>query len=66
MFTFISVVLGIIWALISLVLLFKVWDKIGPAVLSMSNNHIVQVAAMVIVYAMIFYIPVRIWCWLWS
>ena len=37
MFTFISVVLGIIWALISLVLLFKVWDKIGPAVLSMSN-----------------------------
>lgn len=66
MFTFISVVLGIIWAIISLVLLFKVWDKLGPVVLSISNNHIVQIVAMIIVYGVIFGIPVRIWSWLWS
>ena len=66
MYTFFSIVFGIIWAIASFVLLFKVWDKIGPVVLSMSKSHVVQVAAMIIVYAVIFGIPAKICCWLFG
>lgn len=61
MFTFISLVLAVIWAIASFVLLFKVWDKLGPIVVSLSSNHIVQSAAMIITYALIFGIPAKIY-----
>ena len=61
MFTFFSVVFGILWAIASFVLLFKVWDGIGPVVLNISKSHIVQMAAMIIVYLVIFSVP----AWLW-
>lgn len=66
MYTFFSIVFGIIWAVCSLLLLFKVWDKIGPVVLSMTKSHAVQVVAMVIVWGIIFYIPAKIWMWLFG
>ena len=61
MFTFFSVVLAIIWAVVSLFLLFKVWDGIGPVVLAISKSHIVQLLAMAIVFLVIWGIP----GWLW-
>ena len=58
MFTFITIVLALIWAVASFILLFKVWDNIGPAVLSMSGgNHAVQLLAMAIVFLAIWDIP---------
>ena len=33
MFTFFSIVFGLIWAVASFLLLFKVWDGLGPIVL---------------------------------
>lgn len=58
MFTFITIVLALIWAVVSFILLFKVWDNIGPAVLSMSGgSHAVQLLAMVIVFLAIWGIP---------
>lgn len=66
MFAFITLVLGIIWALVSLVLLFRVWDKIGPVVLSMSKSHAVQICAMVLVWFVIFWIPAKIYMWLFG
>ena len=58
MFTFITIVLAPIWAIASFILLFKVWDNIGPAVLSMSGgSHAVQLLAMAIVFLAIWGIP---------
>ena len=58
MFTFITIVLALIWAVASFILLFKVWDNIGPAVLSMSGgSHAVQLLAMAIVFLAIWGIP---------
>ena len=58
MFTFITIVLALIWAVVSFILLFKVWDNIGPVVLSMSGgSHAVQLLAMVIVFLAIWGIP---------
>ncbi|MFR6028475.1 MAG: hypothetical protein ACLUHG_03565 [Sutterella wadsworthensis] len=50
MYTFFSIVFGLIWAVASFLLLFKVWDVLGPIVLGISKNHIVQAAALVITY----------------
>lgn len=61
MFTFFSIVFGLIWAVASFLLLFKVWDGIGPIVLNISKSHIVQATAMIITYLVIFGIP----AWLW-
>lgn len=61
MYTFFSVVFGIIWALASFVLLFKVWGKVGPMVLNISKSHIVQLLCMLIIWLVIFMIPTRIW-----
>lgn len=61
MFTFFTIVFGLIWAVASFILLFKVWDSIGPAVLSISKSHVVQMASMAIVWLVIFGIP----AWLW-
>ncbi len=61
MFTFFTIVFGLIWAVASFILLFKVWDSIGPAVLSISKSHVMQMAAMAIVWLVIFGIP----AWLW-
>ena len=33
MFTFFTIVFAIVWAVVSFILLFKVWDNIGPIVL---------------------------------
>ena len=58
MFTFITIVLALSWAVASFILLFKVWDNIGPAVLSMSGgSHAVQLLAMAIVFLAIWGIP---------
>ena len=57
MFTFISFVLAVIWAIASLILLFKVWDSIGPVVLSISKSHVWLLAAMIIVWLVIFGVP---------
>ena len=58
MFTFITIVLALIWAVASFILLFKVGDIIGPAVLSMSGgSHAVQLLAMAIVFLAIWGIP---------
>ncbi len=57
MFTFISFVLAVIWAIASLILLFKVWDSIGPVVLAISKSHVWQLAAMIIVWLVIFGVP---------
>ena len=46
MYTFFSIVFGLIWAVASFLLLFKVWDVLGPIVLGISKNHIVQALAM--------------------
>ncbi len=62
MFTFFSIVFGVIWAIASFVLLFKAWDVIGPVVLGISKSHIFQAAAMIITYLIIFGIPARLWC----
>ena len=56
MYTFFSIVFGLIWAVASFLLLFKVWDVLG-----ISKNHIVQAAALVITYIVIFGVPA--WCW---
>ena len=61
MYTFFSIVFGLIWAVASFLLLFKVWDVLGPIVLGISKNHIVQAAALVITYIVIFGVPA--WCW---
>ncbi|MDO5531157.1 hypothetical protein [Sutterella sp.] len=61
MFTFITIVLAILWAIASFVLLFKVWDSVGPAVLSISSSHVVQLLAMAIIFLAIWGIP----GWLW-
>ena len=58
MFTFFTIVFGLIWAVASFILLFKVWDSIGPAVLSISKSHVVQIShkacllALLIVFAL--------------
>lgn len=61
MFTFISIVLCVIWALASFMLLFKVWDAVGPIVLSISKSHIVQLLAMALIFGVIWGVP----GWLW-
>lgn len=61
MFTFITVVLALAWAVVSFILLFKVWDSIGPAVLAISSSHIVQLLAMALVFGVIWGVP----GWLW-
>ncbi len=48
MYTFFSIVFGLIWAVASFLLLFKVWDVLGPI-------------ALVITYIVIFGVPA--WCW---
>ena len=50
MFTFFTIVFAIVWAVVSFILLFKVWDNIGPIVLSFSKSHIVQLLAMAIIF----------------
>ena len=59
MYTFFSIVFGLIWAVASFLLLFKVWDVLGPIVLGISKNHIVQAAALVITYIVIFGVRAR-------
>lgn len=61
MFTFFTIVFAIIWAIVSFILLFKVWDSIGPAVLAISKSHVVQLLAMAIIFLVIWGIP----GWLW-
>ena len=53
MFTFFTIVFAIVWAVVSFILLFKVWDNIGPIVLSFSKSHIVQLLAMAIIFLII-------------
>ncbi len=57
MFAFITVVLAVIWAVVSFLLLFKVWDSVGPVVLGLSKSHVVQAAAMIIIFLVIWGIP---------
>ena len=61
MFTFFTIVFAIVWAVASFILLFKVWDNIGPIVLSFSKSHIVQLLAMAIIFLIIWGVP----GWLW-
>lgn len=61
MFTFFTIVFAIVWAVVSFFLLFKVWDNIGPIVLSFSKSHIVQLLAMAIIFLIIWGVP----GWLW-
>ena len=61
MFTFFTIVFAIVWAVVSFILLFKVWDNIGPTVLSFSKSHIVQLLAMAIIFLIIWGVP----GWLW-
>ena len=61
MFTFFTIVFAIVWAVVSFILLFKVWDNIGPFVLSFSKSHIVQLLAMAIIFLIIWGVP----GWLW-
>ena len=61
MFTFFTIVFAIVWAVVSFILLFKVWDNIGPIVLSFSKSHIVQLLAMAIIFLFIWGVP----GWLW-
>lgn len=61
MFTFFTIVFAIVWAVVSFILLFKVWDNIGPIVLSFSKSHIVQLLTMAIIFLIIWGVP----GWLW-
>ena len=61
MFTFFTIVFAIVWAVVSFILLFKVWDNTGPIVLSFSKSHIVQLLAMAIIFLIIWGVP----GWLW-
>lgn len=61
MFTFFTIVFAIVWAVVSFILFFKVWDNIGPIVLSFSKSHIVQLLAMAIIFLIIWGVP----GWLW-
>lgn len=61
MYTFFSIVFGLAWAVASLLILFKVWDKLGPMVLSVSKSHIVQMAAMILTFLVIWGVPARLW-----
>ena len=61
MYTFFSLVFGVIWAVASFLRLFKVWDVLGPIVLNLSKNHLVQSGIMILTYLLIFGIPA--WCW---
>ena len=61
MFTFFTIVFAIVWAVVAFILLFKVWDNIGPIVLSFSKSHIVQLLAMAIIFLIIWGVP----GWLW-
>ena len=61
MFTFFTIVFAIVWAVVSVILLFNVWDNIGPIVLSFSKSHIVQLLAMAIIFLIIWGVP----GWLW-
>ena len=61
MFTFFTIVFAIVWAVVSFILLFKVWVNIGPIVLSFSKSHIVQLLAMAIIFLIIWGVP----GWLW-
>lgn len=61
MFTFFTIVFAIVWAVVSFILLFKVWDNIGQIVLSFSKSHIVQLLAMAIIFLIIWGVP----GWLW-
>ena len=61
MCTFFTIVFAIVWAVGSFILLFKVWDNIGPIVLSFSKSHIVQLLAMAIIFLIIWGVP----GWLW-
>ena len=61
MFTFFTIVFAIVWAVVSFILLFKVWDNIGLIVLSFSKSHIVQLLAMAIIFLIIWGVP----GWLW-
>ncbi len=61
MFTFFTIVFAIVWAVVSFILLFKVWDNICPIVLSFSKSHIVQLLAMAIIFLIIWGVP----GWLW-
>lgn len=62
MYTFFSIVFGLAWAVASFLLLFKVWDGIGPVVVNMTKNHIIQAAAMIITWLVIFGVPAWLWC----
>lgn len=61
MFTFFTIVFAIVWAVVSFILLFKVWGNVGPIVLSFSKSHIVQLLAMAIIFLIIWGVP----GWLW-
>ena len=57
MFTFFTIVFAIVWAVVSFILLFKVWDNIGPIVLSFSKSHIVQLRAIPSIIHIIWGVP---------
>ena len=50
MFTFFSIVFGLIWAVASFLLLFKVWDGLGPIVLGISKSHFVLVQDLRVIF----------------
>lgn len=66
MFTFFTIVFGVVWAAASFLIFFKLWDGIGPLVLEVTKNHVLQLAAMIILYLIIFGIPMKIWFWLFG
>ncbi len=61
MYTFFSIVFGLAWAVASFLILFKVWDKLGPMVLNISKSHVVQMAAMILTFLVIWGVPARLW-----
>ena len=61
MFTFFTIVFAIVWAVVSFIILFMVWDNIGPIVISLSKSHIVQLLALAIIFLIIWGVP----GWLW-
>ena len=61
MFTFFTIIFALVWAGVSFLLLFKVWDTVGPMVLAISKSHFVQVLAMLIIFGVIWGVP----GWLW-
>lgn len=61
MFTFFTIVFALAWGFASFVLVFKVWDTLGPMVLNITKNHAVQMLTMIVTFLVIFGIPLKLW-----